>query len=261
MKQVREDKIISEILKSLGPWRDFIVIGGGFALFIYKLYLSDPKLENFPVGTRDIDSLIPRKAPEISKKNIAKHLNEAGFTPIFKDIDIPATESYAKEIDGIEIEIEFLTDSATRGDKTKNIIIAGIVAQPLSYLTLSLQTTREFQTYSHETGKVVSPGAWLFHKGLTFTKRRSSSKLLKDLYGIWYVATQLGDFSDQACAELASLAQLHPKWFQTFQKQLSHWISQASISEWSELEAQDPSGKLKRLGFDRSIRMLCAKDT
>jgi hypothetical protein len=68
MKQNQEDKIISEFLKSLGPWRDFVVIGGGFALFIYKLYLADPKLENPPVGTRDIDSLIPRRIPEISKK-------------------------------------------------------------------------------------------------------------------------------------------------------------------------------------------------
>lgn len=170
MKQIQEDKIISEFLKSLGPWREFVVIGGGFALFIYKLYLADPKLENSPVGTRDIDSLIPRRVPEISKKNIAKYLNEAGFAHVFKDVDIPATESFVKEIDGVEVEIEFLTDSATRDDKNKNVVIAGIVAQPLSYLTLSLQTTMEFRTYSGEAGKVVSPGAWIFHKGLTFTR-------------------------------------------------------------------------------------------
>jgi hypothetical protein len=115
--------------------------------------------------------LIPRRVPEISKKNIAKYLNEAGFTHVFKDVDIPATERFAKEIDGVEVEIEFLTDSATRDDKNKNVVIAGIVAQPLSYLTLSLQTKMEFRTYAGEAGKVVSPGAWIFHKGLTFTRR------------------------------------------------------------------------------------------
>jgi hypothetical protein len=103
MKQNHEDKIISEFLDSIGPWNEFIVIGGGFALFIYKLYLADSKLENSPIGTRDIDSLIPRRIPE-SKKNIAKYLQEAGFRSIFKDREVPATESYAKEIDGIEIE-------------------------------------------------------------------------------------------------------------------------------------------------------------
>ena len=135
-------------------------------------------------------------------------------------------------------------------------MIAGIVAQPLSYLTLSLQTTMEFRTYSGETGKVVSPGAWIFHKGLTFTRRKSSSKMLKDLYGIWYVITQLGDFSDQALAEFAFLSRQHPKWLQTFQKQLFNWMNQASPGDWSKLESQDPAGKLKKLGFERSLKML-----
>ncbi|MBS0625511.1 MAG: hypothetical protein JSS32_05625 [Verrucomicrobia bacterium] len=254
MKQ--EDKIITSFLKSLGPWRDFIVIGGGFALFIYKLYLTDRKLEILPVATRDIDSLISRKIPVVSKKNIANYLNEAGFVPLFKDVDTPPSESYVKEIDGVEIEIEFLTDSATRNDKTKNVVIAGVVAQPLSYLTLSLQTTIEFQTYSREVGKVVSPGAWIFHKGLTFTRRQNSLKMVKDLYGIWYVITQLGEFSDQASISFNYLAEKNPKWFQTCQKQLSNWMDHATPSEWSKLETQDPSGKLKKLGFERSIKML-----
>ncbi len=256
MKQGQEDKIISEFLNSIGPWHEFVVIGGGFALFIYKLYLADPNLENTPVGTRDIDSLLPRKVPEISKKNIAKHLNEAGFSHIFKDLDIPATESYTKEIEGIEVEIEFLTDSAARNDKNRNVTIAGVVAQPLSYLTLSLQMTVEFQTYSHKTGRVVSPGAWIFHKGLTFTKRKTSSKILKDLYGIWYVASQLGDFSDQAVVEFKMLTKQHSKWFKTFQKNLHNWIDDASPSEWSKLEIQDPSGKLKKLNFERVVMKL-----
>lgn len=254
MKQNQEDKIISEFLKSIGPWREFIVIGGGFALFIYKLYRADPKLENSPVGTRDIDSLIPRRVPEVSKKNIAKHLQEAGFMHIFKDVDIPATEAYVKEIDGLEVEIEFLTDSVIRNDKNKNIVIGGVVAQPLSYLSLSLQTTTEFQTYSGETGRVVSPGAWMFHKGLTFTRRKSSSKMFKDLYGIWYVATQLGDFSDQSLDEFNILTKQHSKWFETLRKNLHNWMDNATPAEWSKLEAQDPGGKLKKLSFEGILK-------
>ena len=258
VKHSQEDRIISEFLKSIGPWRDFVIIGGGFALFVYQLYLADSKLENIPVGTRDIDSLIPRRVPEVSKKNIAKYLNEAGFSHVFKDVDIPATESYVKEIEGVEVEIEFLTDSATRNNKNKNVVIAGVVAQPLCYLTLSLQMTIEFQTYSQEMGKVVSPGAWMFHKGLTFTRRKSSSKTLKDLYGIWYVATQLGDFSVQALAEFNVLTQQHSKWLGTLQKNLHNWMENASPADWSKLEIQDPSGKLKKLNFERVVKMFAA---
>ncbi len=251
MTSNQEDKIISEFLESIGPWRDFVIIGGGFALFIYKLYLSDPKLKNPPVGTRDIDSLIPRKIPEISKKNIQNYLREAGFNHVFKDLDDPATEAYVKDIAGAEVEIEFLTDDSARNNKDKNVVIAGVVAQPLSYLTLSLQTTLKFQTYSNVTGNVVTPAAWILHKGLTFTKRKSSLKILKDLYGIWYVASQLGEFSDHALDEFKGLAKQHPKWFKTFQKNLKNWFENASPSDWMKLEAQDPSGKLRKLNFEQ----------
>ncbi len=84
----------------------------------------------------------------------------------------------------------------------------------------------------------------------------STKDLLLPDDGIWYVATQLGDFSEQALIEFAFLSQQHPKWLQTFQKQLSNWINQASPAEWSKLEAQDPAGKLKKLGFERSLKML-----
>jgi Nucleotidyltransferase len=254
MTSNQEDKIISEFLESIGPWREFVVIGGGFALFIYKLYLSDPKLKNLPVGTRDIDSLIPRKIPEVSKKNIQSCLREAGFNHVFKDLDEPATEAYVKDIAGAEVEVEFLTDDSVRINKDKNVVIAGVVAQPLSYLTLSLETTVKFQTYSKVSGNVVTPGAWMFHKGLTFTKRKSSLKTLKDLYGIWYVASQLGAFSDHALDEFKALAKQHPKWFKTFQKNLRDWLENVTPNDWTKLEAQDPSGRLRKLNFEQIIR-------
>lgn len=202
--------------------------------------------------------LFPVRYRKSLRKNIAKHLQDAGFTHVFKDLGIPATEAYVKEIDGLEVEVEFLTDSATRNNKNKNVLIGGVVAQPLSYLTLSLQMTTEFQTYSGETGRVVSPGAWVFHKGLTFNRRKSSLKILKDLYGIWYVATQLGDFSDQALVEFDMLTKRHFKWFETFRKNLHHWMDNGTPAEWSKLEAQDPAGKLKRLSFQRILEKLLA---
>ena len=82
MTSNQEDKIISEFLESIGPWRDFVVIGGDFALFIYKLYLSDPKLKNPPVGTRDIDSLLPRNPRNITKEH-SKSPSRSWFQPCF----------------------------------------------------------------------------------------------------------------------------------------------------------------------------------
>ncbi|MCH9626946.1 MAG: hypothetical protein S4CHLAM2_05780 [Chlamydiales bacterium] len=125
---------------------------------------------------------------------------------------------------------------------------------PLSYLTLSLQTTLGFQTHSKEIGKVVSPEAWVFHKGLTFARRKSSLKALKDLYGIWYVVTQLGTLSDRSLVEFGAVAQQHPKWFATFRKNIHNWMENASPAEWFNLESQDPSGQLKKLSFEQALR-------
>ncbi len=95
-------------------------------------------------------------------------------------------ESYFREINGIEVEIEFLNDDNTRKDKHKNLTIesAGITAQQLSFLNMSIENTKKFHTFSGITGYVVSPGAWIFHKGLTFPKRTDKTKIYKDLYGI-----------------------------------------------------------------------------
>src|SRR5207247_1607583 len=111
-------------------------------------------------------------------------------------------------------------------------------------------------TFSNESGLVVAPGAWLFHKGLTFTKRTSELKKLKDLYGIWYVASQLGVFSTKALSELKALVLEHPKWYMTFRKNLSQWVENASFHNWAELETQDPYGSLKRLHFMRVVNTI-----
>src|SRR5262249_5864132 len=107
----QENKIITNFLQSIGPWAQHVIIGGGYAPIIYKLYLAHSEKSNPPVGTRDIDSLIPRKITHKPEKNISEYLQDSGFTKVRKDYEQPATEAYFKEIAGIEIEIEFLTDA------------------------------------------------------------------------------------------------------------------------------------------------------
>jgi hypothetical protein len=64
-------------------------------------------------------------------------------------------------------------------------------------------------------------------------------------------------FSDQALDEFNDvLAKQHPKWFKTFQKNLQTWLKNSSPNEWSKLEAQDRSGRLKKLNFEKAIKRL-----
>ena len=94
----KEEKVISEFLKSIGSWRDHLVISGGYALMVYRLYLTDNKEGFPPVGTSDIDTLIPRRVPNKIQKDISDHLIEAGFQHFYKDHGNPASESYVKDM-------------------------------------------------------------------------------------------------------------------------------------------------------------------
>ncbi len=179
----KEDLVISEFLRAIGAWRKYIVIGGGYALIIYRLYQVNEKKGNPPVGTHDIDSLIPRRVPTASTKDIGKHLIEAGFKQFCKDYDNPATEAYVKEINGYEVEIECLTSEGR--EKGENVVIAGagVVAQPLTYLKQSLENAMEFKTRSGDVGQVVSPGAWIFHKVLHFASAQTKQRSIKIFMG------------------------------------------------------------------------------
>lgn len=249
MDFVKEDRIIVDFLRSLGPWSSSIVIGGGYALIIYKTYFSDPNRGYPPAGTRDIDSLIPRKIRDPSTRNIRDYLLKSGFQHQFKDLQDPATEFYKKMIEDEDVIIEFLTDDAVRENKEKNVTIAGIVAQSLSYLKLSIENTLPFATFSGEKGFVVTPEAWIFHKGLTFPKRVEKKKVYKDLYGIWYAASQLNDFSEKSITRLKNLFIQHPAWAKTFKKNLSNWHTSAIPLDWTLLESQDQFGKLTKMDF------------
>ncbi len=55
-------------------------------------------------------------------------------------------------------------------------MLSGIVAQPLSYIELSLKETLPFTTIKGQKGFVVAPEAYIFHKGLTFVKRKEPIK-------------------------------------------------------------------------------------
>jgi len=252
----KEDRIISDFLNSIGPWKEHVVLGGGYALIVYKMYLVDQMTGHPPIGTRDLDSLISRKIPEISNKNLHKYLLESGFEQYFKDLKIPAAESYMKKIEGSEIEVEFLTDDATRHNKGKNVKISGIVAQPLSYLEKSLSHSTEFKTFGGDTGRVVAPAAWVFHKGLTFPKRANKLKQFKDLYGIWYAMTQLEELSKSTFIEVKSFSKTLSKWHRTFATNLESWVEEAAPTDWSQLEAQDPYGALSAPGFRHLIKSL-----
>ena len=101
---------------------------------------------------------------------------------------------------------------------------------------------------------VVKPEAWVFHKGLTFTKRTAKVKKYKDLYGIWFVLTQLNEVSFAVQKALPKLMKKNPEpWTKTFKENLKTWIDSATPQDWDLLERQDVGGKLTKAGFIKYV--------
>lgn len=243
------DKVLYEVLKIIGPYANHVVIGGGVALLIYRYYFSTQK-QNYPkpAVTKDLDFLIPRTIKR--DDSLQNRLLEAGFKRVTLSLETPPVETYINRLKNEEIIVEFLTDRRSRNNQEQNVLVGGISAQPLSYIEMSRDNVIEFKIKNETKAKVVAPEGWIFHKALTFPKRRSKEKCCKNLYGIWYVGTQLGSFSERALKNLIILAKKQPKtWKSRTREQVLNWISKASPADWKLLEAQDPALNLSKARF------------
>jgi hypothetical protein len=255
------DLILSE-LESLaahfGAWSQSLVLGGGVALVVYDRCMAPASAR--PVATTDMDFLIPRKpAVPSDAQSLYQILLRQKFRHRQKDLGNPPIESYVKEIRDIEIEVEFLTDDRARKKaESAPIARAQVVAQPLSYLEMSLESVTSATLPGGTEVRVVRPEAWVFHKGLTFTRRKpGSGKAAKDLYGIWFVLTMLGPLSDATWVALKRLYASHPAaWEKAFVSNLEAWAEEASPRGWGELLAQDPERRLTEIAF-RSLVKRC----
>jgi len=218
-------------LKTLLIIRDYlseIVIGGGWVPLIYYHYLLADKSRE-PIRTRDIDFMVNLKLPVIGSKTVDQLLIEAGFKPNFTGQEIPPVMSYEGNIDGHEVEIEFLTGQ--RGAKEDVVIEVqnGLSAQSLRYVSIPLTYVIEVEIddipvvegSSLLTVKIPSPGAYIFHKGLVFVRRKRQQKKAKDLYYIFDILANCPELRDRIIKELKELKKAFPlKWFRHFIKNL-----------------------------------------
>ena len=250
---------IQELASILKPWNDQLVVGGGVALVLYDLILS--KTNSGAVGTTDIDYLIPRKPLSKGDEKISGLLIEHGYVSRNKTLDTPSVQSFIKQFPEIEIEVEFLTDNKSRNQENVVVIAtAGVNAQALSYIEMSLREVMPLILPSGVKIVIVKPEAWFFHKGLTFTKRIAKAKKYKDLYGIWFVLTQLGDVSFAVQVALTQLMKNNPvSCSDTFKENLKSWIDSATPQDWDLLEQQDVNRVLGKNGFIATVNLVIEK--
>jgi hypothetical protein len=238
------------IFKTLSILEDYlqdIVIAGGWApLIYYHYFLSDKNLN--PLRTKDIDIVVPSKLKIIASKTIDELLVKAGLKSNFKSIHIPPVIHYEGNIEGCEVEIDFIT---TRKGKTENNVIIvqkGLHAQSLPYVSILLENTVwvKIDDYPLDKNKflkikVPTQGAYIFNKGITFTRRNKRIKRAKDLYYIFDILVNCQVLMPGIVKELEKLNKNYPKkWFTLFQTNLKTYFADKTSNGIDLIVSQRP---------------------
>ena len=218
-------------LAVLRPYHQQIVIGGGWTPFLYYRYLARNR-EHAPVLTRDIDVMVGHQVPIVGTKTIDEILiKEAKLTTAFKSLDNPAVIHYEGSIDGVEVEIEFLTDQTGSQKEQVLVVQKGLHAEALRYVSILVENTQMLEIDDAEFGhddsplivQVPKPAAYIFQKGLAFPDRlrRDRQKACKDLYYIFDILAGIPDEVTMIGRNFRGLSDKHPAWFKQFGKILS----------------------------------------
>jgi hypothetical protein len=224
------DRLASGLFKTLGVLREYlpeIVVGGGWAPFLYHRYLfRDFKRE--PIFTRDIDLMVRSNVPVLGEKTIDRALLEAGLKTVFKSTDNPPLIHYEGRIDGVDVEIEFLTDLTGSEIAKVKKVQSDLHAEALRHISLvfenviaiTITDVSEIEDTDPMLVRVPTPAAYIFHKGLIFQRRRDSRKMFKDLYYIFDILTGCGDLKAAILKDLGTLSVKYQAWFRRFIKNL-----------------------------------------
>ncbi len=213
-------------LKTLWILREYlpvIIIGGGWAPLIYYHYLIKDKSKE-PMRTRDIDLFVKIRLPVIGDKTIDQLLVESGLQPKFKSNDNPPVIYYEGDIEGDNVEIEFLTDKRGAKEDTVIEVQKGLHAVALRFVSIILDNSIEVdiddlmiegKLYPLKI-RVPSPEAYIFHKGLIFDRRKGKAKKAKDLYYIFDILVNCTELHDSIIDGLKRFEKGYSSWFSRF---------------------------------------------
>ena len=241
-----------------------IVVGGGWAPFLYYRYLVGDRL-HAPVLTSDIDLMVKHEVPTVGTKTIDQLLIDARLSARFKTNDTPPIIHYEGIIEGAAVEIEFLTDQTGSRPDVVLEVQKGLHAEALRYVSILVENTLKLNINDAKSlidvtpliVQVPTPAAYIFQKGLAFIHRRDKTKRAKDLYYLFDIVAGLPQIRDNIHAELKVLSKKHAKWFRTFMGNLrKHFDNPESEGSLCVVE-QRPTDAFPDLDDDQLRQFVC----
>ena len=245
-----------KVVEILGEYRSEVVFAGGWAPLIYYHYLVGDKART-PLLTKEFDLMVGRR---IRSRGISLNeiLRDAGLHPEPRDSSPHPAQIYLGEIEGNHLELEFFTPMTGRGGDRAIEVQDNLLALPLRYADIIVSAAMEAVIDDHPLHSVTtpvillapSPEAFIFNKGLTFSRRQAASKKEKDLYYIFDILARCPELRKGILEELGALKRSsasHAKWFKSFLKNMADYLGGPYTKGINMVSRQRPPNALPGL--------------
>lgn len=166
-----------------------------------------------------------------SRPSLRKLLLHDGFEEHFVGTANPPASCFRKEIGDVNVELEFLTPQIGAVENETLRVQTDLAAQALRYSDILLEDpllarirepidgrTAEIEIY------VPRPAAFIFQKGLAFTKRLDSLKKAKDLYYLFDIIAGYPEMVSEIEQGMATFKTDRPAWFRKFVSNLDSYF-------------------------------------
>jgi hypothetical protein len=222
-----------KVIEILGEYLSEVVFAGGWAPLIYYHYLIGDKART-PLLTQEFDLMVERRIANRGK-SLYELLQDAGLHPEPRDSSPWPAQIYSGEIEGNHLELEFFTPMTGRGGDRAVEVQDNLLALPLRYADIIVSASTEVVIDDHPLHSVTtpvtllvpSPGAFIFNKGLTFSRRQVTAKKEKDLYYIFDILARCPELRRGILEELGTIKRsstTHAKWFKSFLKNMADYF-------------------------------------
>lgn len=248
---------VIDILKDYLPQ---VVFAGGWAPLIYYHYLLHDK-DRFPLLTQEFDLMVHERI-RVVDETIDHLLSAAGLHAEPRDSSPHPAFYFTGEVEGHSVEIEFFTPMVGQGSDRAIKVQSGLQALPLRYADILLSRPTDVVIDDHPLSTkaklvsimVPSPAAFIFNKGLTYTRRQREIKKAKDLYYIFDILARCPELRGQILEELSQLKQLnnaYGKWFASFRKIMREAFQEVGSREIGMVCDQKPPQAFESMNDDQ----------
>ena len=231
------EKLI-KLLKDLEPYKDNIVLVGGWLPFIYVNYVWHLKEDIFVIKTTDIDIAV-REQHKFASPLILDTLKKSPdymTEPVYADEEIPFDICilYGKD-NKSKMRIDFLShEFCNPAEFQKKLLGKGVNIIPLETVDFMLKKTHWLEINIPANDKdircnILKTSAYMFIKGLSFANRsldEDNYKYIKDMWSMYFILDSIPlSEKEQFFQELRNYKEEEKEYFMLFSDNIREYFS------------------------------------